>query len=226
MLVAGGRYACGNPNSLMPVWSDEGHPPGPAQLHPDRGPDRVHPRPERPDLHDPRPGARRARRSTRSPARSRRSTAGSTRTTSRQPGATPYPGLLADEFAAAASAGCPSGSARRPRRARPGGRQTVPSVGLRDRVHARPTVTAPADVAVRHRLRQPGRRRSRTTSRSRTRRGRSYSRATSSTGVATREYQVPALDGRDLPILCTVHPNMTGTLTADDDRPPTRPVGG
>ena len=25
----GGRYACGNPNSIMPVWSDTGNPPGP-----------------------------------------------------------------------------------------------------------------------------------------------------------------------------------------------------
>ena len=29
MMIVGGRYACGNPNSLMPVWSNEGHPPGP-----------------------------------------------------------------------------------------------------------------------------------------------------------------------------------------------------
>ena len=29
MLIAGGRYACGNPNSAMPVWSNEGNPPGP-----------------------------------------------------------------------------------------------------------------------------------------------------------------------------------------------------
>ena len=29
VLVVGGRYVCGNPNSLMPVWSNEGHPPGP-----------------------------------------------------------------------------------------------------------------------------------------------------------------------------------------------------
>ena len=29
MLEVGGRYACGNPNSVMPVWSNQGHPPGP-----------------------------------------------------------------------------------------------------------------------------------------------------------------------------------------------------
>jgi mono/diheme cytochrome c family protein/plastocyanin len=29
MLQVGGRYACGNPTSIMPVWSDTGNPPGP-----------------------------------------------------------------------------------------------------------------------------------------------------------------------------------------------------
>jgi plastocyanin len=29
VLTVGGRYVCGNPKSLMPVWSDQGNPPGP-----------------------------------------------------------------------------------------------------------------------------------------------------------------------------------------------------
>jgi len=29
MLTVGGRYACGDANSVMPVWSDQGNPPGP-----------------------------------------------------------------------------------------------------------------------------------------------------------------------------------------------------
>jgi mono/diheme cytochrome c family protein/plastocyanin len=29
ILTVGGRFACGNPNSVMPVWSNEGTPPGP-----------------------------------------------------------------------------------------------------------------------------------------------------------------------------------------------------
>jgi plastocyanin len=33
-------------------------------------------------------------------------------------------------------------------------------------------------------------------------------------GVATRQYQVPALPAGTYPFSCTVHPTMTGTLTA------------
>ena len=33
-------------------------------------------------------------------------------------------------------------------------------------------------------------------------------------GVATKPYQVPALPAGTYPFVCTVHPNMTGTLTA------------
>jgi len=29
VLTVGGRYVCGNPNSQMPIWSDQGNPPGP-----------------------------------------------------------------------------------------------------------------------------------------------------------------------------------------------------
>ena len=34
------------------------------------------------------------------------------------------------------------------------------------------------------------------------------------TGVATQDYQVPALAAGSYPFVCTVHPTMTGTLTA------------
>ena len=39
--------------------------------------------------------------------------------------------------------------------------------------------------------------------------------ATSSPGVAEADYNVPALAAGDYPFVCSVHPNMTGTLTAE-----------
>jgi plastocyanin len=35
------------------------------------------------------------------------------------------------------------------------------------------------------------------------------------TGVATKEYQVPALKAGAYQFACSVHPNMTGTLTVE-----------
>jgi plastocyanin len=35
------------------------------------------------------------------------------------------------------------------------------------------------------------------------------------TGVLADEYAVPALDPGDHPFICSVHPNMTGTLNAE-----------
>ena len=57
---------------------------------------------------------------------------------------------------------------------------------------------------------------SRTTSRSTwaTRPAPSCSRATIFNGVETRTYDVPALDAGAYAFVCTVHPTMIGTLTA------------
>ena len=57
---------------------------------------------------------------------------------------------------------------------------------------------------------------SRTTSRSRTGRpGRACSTARSSPASATKTYDVPALAAGAYAFICTVHPNMTGTLTVN-----------
>ena len=34
-------------------------------------------------------------------------------------------------------------------------------------------------------------------------------------GVETRVYDIPALEAGTHPFICTVHPNMTGTITAE-----------
>ena len=82
-------------------------------------------------------------------------------------------------------------------------------------------VTAPADTAFTIALRQQGGR-ARTTSRSRTRRAPSVFKGDIVTGPATERLPGP---GRSppapTPFVCTVHPNMTGTLTRrlpDPDR--------
>ena len=158
MLIAGGRYVCGNANSIMPVWSNEGRPARSAQLHPDRGPDRVHPGAQRPDVHDPRPRARGAEATTRSPARSRPSTAGSTRTTSRPRARRRTRPAGPTEFATASAA--PSGpparielAGRVDRRERQ--KVSLVASGIK---WTTPDLTVKAGAAIRHRLRQPGRR--------------------------------------------------------------------
>ena len=116
-----------------------------AQLHPDRRPHRVHPRPERKTTSVRDPAHERAGHER--PARSRRSPAGATRTTSRARDATPVPACwsrrrtpapsrLAAPGASGSAAPGASGSARRRRsvgrdrwgRARPEGRERRTSI--------------------------------------------------------------------------------------------------
>ena len=203
VLTVGGRYVCGNPNSLMPVWSDRATRRA-AQLHPDRRPDRVHPR-----ARTPRP-TRSATRSSHEPKHrpdhrrgpdvqglGRPELQAGTRRDA-------VPGLLVDAFAT------PSGSRRR----RPGPRRrprSTPNAPVVDAhrpsgiaVHDRPTLDARRPdtpfVDRRSTTRTPA---SRTTSRSRTRPARSSSRATIVHRASRRsDYQVPALAAGDLPVRC------------------------
>ena len=96
-----------------------------AQLHPDRGPDRVHPGPQQRDLHDPRSRARASRSSTRSPTRSRRSTAGSTSTTSR------HPARRRSRPAGPTSSTAASGRRRPLAGSAPGGRRSTPNAPVK-----------------------------------------------------------------------------------------------
>ena len=112
-----------------------------AQLHPDRRPDRVHPRARatRPTRSaTPRSASRRP---TRSPARSETFNGWVDSTTSRAPGATPFPACWSDEFAA--PSGAPSGRPRPRSTRRATGRRSSPSG---HRVHDA-DLTAPADKA-------------------------------------------------------------------------------
>ena len=195
MLTVGGRYVCGNPNSLMPVWSDTGNPPGPLNYRQIEELIAFIRATNDQTYIDPR---RRARSSPKiDPVTGKVKTFNGWRDPNYKPapGATPYPGLL-DRRVHRRRRRRPGRrgavGVRRAAAAAPSGRPTRPSPARRrqdDRVHDDRRSTAPADTAVRHRLRQPGRRRRRTTSRSRTRPAPRSSRATIFPGVASADYR-------------------------------------
>jgi mono/diheme cytochrome c family protein/plastocyanin len=219
VLVVGGRYVCGNPDSLMPVWSNEGHPPGPlnyiqiedliafirapsTETYTKRDPELFEPR------HDPISGEIQTFTGWVDPAYKP------------APGATPYPACWSDEFATPSGSAAPSGSPAASGAA-PSGSPTASAdtgatvlqlvaSGIKFEQTA---LTAPADkpfviafdnqdASVPHDV--------------------EIKDSTGAVkfdgeifpGVATRDYQVPALAAGTYPFICTVHPTvMTGTLT-------------
>jgi mono/diheme cytochrome c family protein/plastocyanin len=210
VLEVGGRYVCGNPNSQMPVWADTGNPPGPLnyvqideliaflrapnnQAFVIRDPELLEPE------HDPITGEVRTFRGWVDPNYTPES------------GATPYPDCWTDEFESGESA-APSGSAS----AAPSGGSAGASVSIvaSGIAFTTPTVSAPADTAfvitfdnqdagVPHDVAINDAS------------GAQVFKGETFTGPGTRDYQVPALAPGEYPFVCTVHPNMTGTLTAE-----------
>ena len=71
---------------------------------------------------------------------------------------------------------------------------------------------APAGAAVRDRVRQPGRRDPAQRGDQGPAGGASVFTGEIFNGAATRTYNVPALEAGDYTFVCSVHPNMTGTL--------------
>jgi mono/diheme cytochrome c family protein/plastocyanin len=211
VLNAGGRYVCGNPNSQMPVWADTANPPGPLnyvqvseliafirapsdQEFVIRDPDL-----QEPEL-DPITGEVKMFRGWVDP--------------SYKPdaGATPYPDCWTAEFESGASAE-PSGSASAEPSGGglPGATVSVVASGI---AFTTTSITAPADApfviafdnqdaGVPHNVAIKDAS------------GAEVFNGDIFPGVETRDYQVPALAAGDYAFSCTVHPNMTGTLTAE-----------
>jgi mono/diheme cytochrome c family protein/plastocyanin len=205
MMVAGGRFACGNPNSIMPVWSNQGHPPGPLNyiqiedlIAFIRAPNTQTYTIRDPELGEPRldPVTKEVRTFTGwvdvnyKPA----------------PGSTPFPACWSDAFAS--PSGAPSGAPA----ASVDPNATVVDIKAAGFAFDPNALTGPADKAfvlkfdnqdagVPHNIEIKD--------------SAGAIKFTGETfnGVATKDYQVPALAAGSYPFLCTVHPTMTGTLT-------------
>jgi mono/diheme cytochrome c family protein/plastocyanin len=211
VLNAGGRYVCGNPNSQMPVWANTANPPGPLnyvqvdeliafirapndQEFVIRDPDLQEPE------HDPITDEVRTFRGWVDP------------NYKPDAAATPYPDCWTDEFESGASA-APSGSASAEPSSggSPGATVSIVASGI---VFTTTTITAPADAlfviafdnqdaGVPHNVAINDAS------------GAEVFKGDIFPGVEMREYQVPALAAGEYPFTCTVHPTMTGTLTAE-----------
>jgi mono/diheme cytochrome c family protein/plastocyanin len=205
VLTVGGRYVCGDPKSQMPVWSNAGTPPGPLnyrqieelisfltatndQTFIQRDEHLLDPKV------DPLTGKVLTFTGWRDP------------NYKPEPGATPYPDCWKDEFASAS--GSPSAAASVPANA-----TVVEMSASSSTSFEQSTVTAPSgsefvihfankENGVPHNVEvlDQG--------------GASKFRGEIITGPAEANYVVPALDAGDYKFHCSVHPNMTGTLTA------------
>ena len=177
----------------MPVWSNAGQPAGPAQLQADRLPDRVHPRPQRPDVHQAGPQPRRAGHRPGDAARRRRSPAGSTRTSSRAPTRRRSRTATSTSSRTRRALGLAGRrSAGAGRHGRPGGR---PQHRVREQ-----GPQGPGGRGVLDRVRQPGQRATCTTSRSRTRAAAQVFKGDLVTGPNEGHLQRAGAHGRQLPL--------------------------
>jgi len=215
ILTVGGRYACGTANSMMPVWADDGNPPGPLNYMQINelidflmatNEDKYIVRDEHlfEPKTDPISGAVITFTGWRDP------------NYKPAPGSTPYPACWADSFntpaatpgASGAPTAAPSGAAS----GAPSGTVVEISASTAAKFDT-PEVTVPANTAfqihfknneagVPHNvdLKDAA--------------GVEIMRGEIITGVAEATYDVKALAPGAYPFICTVHPNMTGTLTA------------
>jgi mono/diheme cytochrome c family protein/plastocyanin len=214
ILQVGGRLACGDPNSIMPVWADSGHPPGPLNYRQIdeliaflRAPsDQTYTRrhPELLDaLVDPVTGEIQTFTGWRDP------------NYAPEPGSTPYPACWQDEFTGGGGGGGDGGGGASPTpaasRAPDAAVVTVVAEGI---AFTTPDVTVPADTpfVLTFENRDAGIPHDVTISDAA---GTQVFKTDTFNGVETREYDVPALAAGAYPFICSVHPNMTGTLTAE-----------
>jgi mono/diheme cytochrome c family protein/plastocyanin len=218
MLLVGGRYACGNPNSIMPVWSNQGHPAGP--LNYIQIEDLIAfiraPSDQTFTVRDATLGEPKV-----DPLTGKVETFTGWRDVNYKPapGATPYPACWSDEFktASAAPSGSagPSGSGAPNPTSAPSGNAsgTVVPLVAQGIKFTTTELTAPANAAfvIEFDNQDAGTPHNVEIKDSA---GAEVFKGEIFPGVDKRQYQVPALKAGSYPFICSVHPSMTGTLTA------------
>jgi plastocyanin len=211
ILTVGGRYACGNADSAMPVWSNEGNPPGPLNYYEIdnliafiRAENTDEFRVMDPELFEPAVDE-----VTKQPLPPFRGWVDPDYLP--EPGATPYPDCWADEFAAPAPSGSAGASAD------PGASQPTAGTVLEESaVDALAFVTkelaAPADAPFQIRFDNQNAGVPHNIA-IRDANGQAVFTGEIFNGPDVRTYDVPALPAGSYTYFCSVHPNMTGTLT-------------
>jgi len=211
ILQVGGRYACGTPNSIMPIWSNTGNPPGPLNykqvedlinyLRAEKGTEY---RVLDPDLFEP----------------VKDKTTGKEKTFEGwvdpkykpEPGSTPYPACWTAEFSqpSAAPSGSPGATGSPGASQAPAG--TVLKVVAKDIAFDVKELSVPADAAFQIDFdnQDPS---TQHNVEIKDANGASVFRGDLITGPKQITYTVPALKAGSYTFICTVHPNMTGTLT-------------
>jgi len=205
MMIAGGRYACGNANSIMPIWSNQGRPAGPLNyVQIDdliafiRAPSNQTYTIRDPELGEPK----------RDPTTNVIKTFNGWVDVNYKPapGATPFPACWSSAFAT------PSGSPAASAAASVDPNATTVKVVASGIAFTTPDITAPADKAFviafdNQDAGTPHNIQIKDSTGAVVFTGETFN------GVATRQYQVPALKAGTYPFVCTIHPGMTGTLT-------------
>jgi mono/diheme cytochrome c family protein/plastocyanin len=216
VLTVGGRYVCGDPASLMPVWSDKGNPPGPLNYRQIdelvsfllATNDRTYiVRDEH--LLDPKKDPLTGKTLT--------FTGWRDKNYKPDPGATPFPDCWKNEFSSGAASPPASGGASPAASASAapsgGATGTVVDITASGVAFTTDKVTAPADkpFTIHFDNQDSGTPHNVDIKDSS---GTEVFKGDIFPGPATRDYSVPALKAGTYAFSCTVHPNMTGELTA------------
>jgi mono/diheme cytochrome c family protein/plastocyanin len=214
ILEVGGRYACGDPNSIMPIWANTGNPAGPLNykqvedlINFIRAESTHEFRVMNPELFEPEVDPVTGEELT--------FTGWVDPDYEPEPGATPYPACWQDEFLSPSSP-APSGSATPS--GEPGASQPASEVpvvkesALNIQFEVR-DLQVPADTGFQIEFENkdagiPHNIDIKDAS------GADFFVGEIFPGVETRTYDVPALAAGTYNFICTVHPNMTGTITA------------